>query len=303
MFPGQGAQRVGMGRELAEAFPIARQTYDEANDVLGFDLAKACFEGPVEALMATESCQPAVLTTSVAAWRVARDHGLEGDLVLGHSLGEYAALVACGSLSFPVALRLVAERGAATTAVVRKRPGSMAALLGATEAEVEAMCVEAGVWPANYNCPGQVVASGLRDGIDRLMALAGTRGVKARLLDIDGAFHSSVMAPAAERLRAALETVKVATPSLPFISTTSAALERRAEHLRALLVQQLTAPVRFTAAVRAALHLGADQFVELGPSKVLTGLVRRVRKNVETFNFAVPEDLAMLATLRRGAQA
>jgi [acyl-carrier-protein] S-malonyltransferase len=251
--------------------------------------------------MSAERTQPAVLVTSVAAWRVARAHGFRGDLAMGHSLGEYAALVACGSLSFPEALRLVVERSAATGAVVASHPGQMAALLGASDEDVEALCAEAGeVWPANYNCPGQIVASGLQRGVERLLDLAHARGIKARLLNVDGAFHSSVMAPAAERLKVALAGVKISAGSLPFLSATSAALEK-GERLRSLLAHQLTAPVRFTAAVRTALDMGVDRFVEFGNRKVLVGLVRRVRPDVQAFHLGDPEDLpAVLALARPG---
>lgn len=297
LFPGQGAQQVGMGKALSEVFPAARRTFEEANDHLGYDLAKICFEGPHDDLMSTRHCQPAVLTNSVAAWRVARDHGVVGDLTMGHSLGEYAALVACGSLSFEEALRLVEARGEATTDVVASNPGSMAALLGASDEDVEALCIEAGeVWPANYNCPGQIVASGRQRGIDRLLDLARARGIKAKLLDIDGAFHSSVMAPAADKLRETLSGVKINTPSLPFLSATSAAFER-GERLRSLLAQQLTAPVRFTQTVKMALDHGVDSFVEFGHRRVLVGLVRRIRPGIEAIHLGDPADLPALLAL------
>jgi [acyl-carrier-protein] S-malonyltransferase len=286
-----------MGRALAEVFPIARRTFEEANDILGYDLARICFEGPHDELMSTRHCQPAVLVNSVAAWRVATEHGITGDLTMGHSLGEYSALVACGSLGFAEALRLVEVRGEATNDVVAKSPGSMAALLGASDEDVEALCREAGeVWPANYNCPGQIVASGLHRGVDRLMVLAHARGIKAKLLDVDGAFHSSVMAPAAERLRESLSSVKINTPSLPFLSATSGAFER-GERLRSLLAQQLTAPVRFTQTVRMALDHGVDRFVEFGHRRVLVGLVRRIRPGVEAVNLGDPSDLPALLAL------
>lgn len=287
-----------MGKALVDAYPVARETFAEANDVLGFDLARLCFEGPHDTLMSTRVCQPAVLTTSVAAWRVAREHGIVGDIALGHSLGEYAALVAAESLSFETALRLVQARGDATTEVVAKHPGSMAAVLGASDEMVEALCAEAGeVWPANYNCPGQVVASGLRAGVERLLVLAKLRGFKAKMLDIDGAFHSSVMAPATEKLREALSTVMISTPSLLFLSATTAAFERRAEHVRTILAQQLTAPVRFTQSVRIALDHGIDGFVEFGPRRVLVGLVRRIRPGTEAVHLGAPADLPPLLTL------
>jgi [acyl-carrier-protein] S-malonyltransferase len=286
-----------MGRALAEAYPTARRTFEEANDLLGYDLARICFEGPDHELTSTRHCQPAILVNSVAAWRVAREHGVEGDLTMGHSLGEYAALVACGSLSFEEALRLVQARGAATTDVVAKSPGSMAAVLGASDEDVEALCREAGeVWPANYNCPGQIVASGLHRGVERLVALARSRGIKTRTLDIDGAFHSSVMAPAAERLREALSGVKINTPSLPFLSATSAAFEK-GERLRSVLAQQLTAPVRFTQTVRMALDHGVESFVEFGHRRVLVGLVRRIRPDVHAVHLGHPSDLPALLAL------
>ncbi len=302
MFPGQGSQHVGMGAALAREYPVARRTFEEANDVLGFDLARVCFEGPDDLLLDTSHCQPAVLTMSVAAWRVAGQEGLVGDLTLGHSLGEYAALVASGALDFPAALRLVQARGAATNDVARLVPGSMAALLGATEQEAEEMCAEAGdVWPANYNCPGQIVASGLHRGVDRLLDLARSRGFKVRLLDVEGAFHSSVMAPAADRLKDALSGVRVHAPSLPFLSATSAAVEAGTERVKQILTQQLTGPVRFTQAVRAAMDMGTSDFVELGPRRVLVGLVRRIRPDVQVHHLGTPDDIpAIVALAARG---
>ena len=289
-----------MGRAMTAAFPVAQRTFEEANDVLGYDLTRICFEGPHEELMLTRHCQPAILANSVAAWRVAREAGVEGDLTMGHSLGEYSALVACGSLSFEEALRLVKARGDATTIAAAASPGGMAALLGASDEDVEAMCAEAGeVWPANYNCPGQIVASGLHRGVDRLIDLAHARGIKSKILDVDGAFHSAVMAPAADRLREALSSVKIGTPSLPFLSATSGAFEK-GERLRSLLAQQLTAPVRFTQTVRAALDHGADTFVEFGHRRVLVGLVRRIRPDVQAVHLGQPSDLpALLALARR----
>ena len=201
MFPGQGAQEVGMGLALAQAYPVARAAFDEANEALGYDIASICFTGPAEALVPTDVCQPAILATSVAAWRVATEHGLVADIVMGHSLGEYSALVAAGAIDYAQALRLVAERGAAMHAAGRERPGTMAALLGQSDHDAEALCSEVGeVWPANYNCPGQVVASGSVEGIERLLAITAERGVRAARLQVGGAFHSPLMAPAARRL-------------------------------------------------------------------------------------------------------
>ncbi len=298
MFPGQGSQQVGMGAGLHREYATARAIFEEANDVLGYDVARLCFEGPHDQLMRTDFCQPAVLTTSVAAWRVAREHGLEADLAMGHSLGEYAALVASETIGFEAALRLVVERGLATEEVAARVPGQMAALLGATDEEAEALCREAGdVWPANYNCPGQIVASGGRRGIDRLVEIARAHGFKTRVLDIEGAFHSSVMSPAADRLREALAGVRFSTPSMPFLSATTTAIEAKAERVRGLLAQQLTAPVKFTQSVRTALDLGVDQFVECGPRRVLVGLVRRIRTDVEVLHVGSPDDLPAIVAL------
>lgn len=295
MFPGQGAQEVGMGLALAEAYPVARAAFDEANDALGYDIASICFTGPADALVPTDVCQPAILATSVAAWRVATEHGLVADIVMGHSLGEYSALVAAGAIDYAQALRLVAERGAAMHVAGRERPGTMAALLGQSDRDAEALCAEAGeVWPANYNCPGQVVASGSVEGIERLLAMASERGVKAARLQVGGAFHSPLMAPATERLEPALAAWSPTEPSPSFLSTTTVAIEP-AERLREVLLEQLVAPVRFGHAVEHALQMGVTRFVEFGPGRVLSGLVRRVRREAETVQIGTPDDIVALA--------
>lgn len=294
LFPGQGAQEVGMGRELAEAFPVARGTFDEANDALGYDITAIIFEGPAEKLVPTDVCQPAILAMSVAAWRVAAEHGLRGDVALGHSLGEYSALVATGAIDYAEALRIVAERGAAMHQAGIERPGTMAALLGQSDADAEALCAEAGdVWPANYNCPGQIVASGTVDGVERLLALAAERGVKSARLQVGGAFHSPLMAPAAARLAPALEAWHPGEPNPAFMSTTTVQVEGP-ERVREVLLGQLTAPVRFGQAVERALALGVQRFVEIGPGRVLSGLVKRVRRDVPTSQISLPEHIVAL---------
>ncbi|MDX6554518.1 MAG: [acyl-carrier-protein] S-malonyltransferase [Miltoncostaeaceae bacterium] len=295
LFPGQGAQFVGMGQELADAFPTARRTFEEADDALGYSLSRVCFAGPEDRLTATDVCQPALVATSVAAWRVAAEHGLEGGIVLGHSLGEYSALVAAGSLPFDAALRLVAERGAAMQAAAEARPGTMLALLGMADEDVQVLCAEAGeAWPANYNCPGQVVASGTIEGIARLAELAAERGAKTAALKVGGSFHSPLMAPAADRLAPALAAWEPGPASPPFLSTTTC-VEEPPERMRAVLLSQLTSPVRFGDAVEAALAGGVERFVELGPGRVLSGLVKRVRRDVPTAQVGKPDDLAALA--------
>ncbi|HWH14318.1 MAG TPA: ACP S-malonyltransferase [Miltoncostaeaceae bacterium] len=294
MFPGQGAQFVGMGRELHDRFPAARATFAEADEVLGYPLSEICFAGPAERLTQTDVCQPALVTVSVAAWRVAAEHGLTGDLVMGHSLGEYSALVAAEAIGFADAVRLVAERGAAMQAAADARPGTMAAVLGSGDEEVAALCDRAGdVWPANFNCPGQVVVSGTAEGVDRLLGLVAEAGGRATRLQVAGAFHSPLMAPAADRLAPALAAWEPAPPAIPFLSTTTAEREG-AERMREILLTQLTAPVRFGAAVAHALEAGGTRFVELGPGRVLSGLVKRVRRDTDTVQIGTPGDLGVL---------
>jgi [acyl-carrier-protein] S-malonyltransferase len=296
MFPGQGAQAVGMGEALAGAFPTARRTFEEADDVLGYALSEVCFAGPAERLTETHVCQPALVATSTAAFRVAREEtGFAPGLVMGHSLGEYSALVAAGAMGFAEALRIVAERGAAMREAGATTPGTMAAVVGLDDDEVRALAEEAGeAWPANYNCPGQVVVSGTASAIDRLVELAGERGARTARLVVDGAFHSPLVASAAERLRPALERWEPAPADPPFLSTTTVAVEPP-ERLRGVLVDQVTSPVRFGDGVRAAIDLGAERFVELGPGKVLSGLVRRVRRDLPTGQVGELADLDALA--------
>jgi [acyl-carrier-protein] S-malonyltransferase len=283
-----------MGRALAEAFPVARAAFEEADEVLGYPLSAACFEGPMELLTRTDVCQPAILATSIAALRAGREQGLRGDLVMGHSLGEYTALVAAGAMGYAEALRLVAERGEAMQRAAEARGGTMAAVLGMSDDDVEALCAEAGdVWPANLNCPGQVVASGTAEGIERLLALVAARGGKGARLSVGGAFHSPLMAPAADRLEPALRAWTPREPSPAFLSTTTVALES-AERLRGVLLEQLTRPVRFGASVSAALERGVERFVEVGHGRVLSGLVRRVRRDVPTVQVGIPDDVAAL---------
>lgn len=298
VFPGQGAQFVGMGADLAAQYEVVRRTFEEADDVLGYALSDICFTGPLERLTETDVCQPALVAASVAAYRAAvQTNDFAPGIVLGHSLGEYSALVAAGALDFAQALRIVAERGAAMRAAAVASPGGMIAVLGLADEAVAGLVAEVSdVWLANMNCPGQVVVSGTAAGIDRLEAVAAERSARTARLQVDGAFHSPLMAPAARRLSPALDAWQPAEPDVPFLSTTTCVVEPTSR-MRAVLLDQLTAPVRFGPAVEAALDLGVDRVVEFGPGRVLSALVRRVRRSLPVAQVGVPEDLdALVAT-------
>ncbi len=294
-FPGQGSQDVGMGRAFAEAFPQARAVYEEASEEVGFDVAKVCFEGPIEDLTRTEVQQPALVATSLACLRAVQTIGLEPDYVIGHSVGEYSALAAAGALSSREAVALVRERGAAMAEAAEENPGAMAAVLGLRDEAVEELCSEIGdVWPANYNCPGQIVVSGVNGAIDRLIEAATVLGARRAVkLRISGAFHSPLVARAAERLRPALMRVNWREPAPPFMSTVTAKIET-AQRLAGVLVEQVTAPVRFTQAVGGLVREGVDTCVEIGPGQVLSGILRRCDRSLRTFSVGDPEGLRKL---------
>jgi len=271
-FPGQGSQDVGMGRAIAEEFPAARAAYDEASEAAGFDVAKLCFEGSLEDLTRTELQQPALVATSIACLRAVNTLGVRPDYVIGHSVGEYSALAAADAIGVGDAVALVCERGRAMAEAARETPGAMAAVLGLDDSIVEELCegIE-GVWPANYNCPGQVVVSGQNAAVDRLIEEAAARGARKTVkLRVSGAFHSPLVARAAERLGPVLTEAAWHEPSPPFMSTVTARLED-AQRIGSLLVEQLTAPVRFTQAVRGLVKDGVEMFVEIGPGQVLSG--------------------------------
>ncbi|MGH3014478.1 MAG: ACP S-malonyltransferase [Gaiellaceae bacterium] len=294
-FPGQGSQDVGMGRDIAAEFPEARAAYDEASDAVGFDVAKLCFEGSIEELTRTELQQPALVTTSIACLRAVRTLGIEPDYVIGHSVGEYSALAAADAIGTGDAVALVRARGEAMAEAARETPGAMAAVLGLEDAVVEELCLTIeGVWPANYNCPGQIVVSGENAAVDRLIEEAAARGARKTVkLRVSGAFHSPLVARAAERLRPALAKASWRDPAPPFMSTVSAKIED-AQRIGALLVDQLTGPVRFTQAVRGLVKDGAEMFVEIGPGQVLSGLLRRCDRSLRTISVGDPEALRKL---------
>ncbi len=301
-FPGQGSQDVGMGRAFAEAFPEARAVYAEASDAVGLDLERLCFEGPIEELTRTELQQPALVATSLACLRAVETTGVRPDVVVGHSVGEYSALAAAGAVSDRDAVALVHARGAATAAAAAEQPGAMAAVLGLDDAVVEELCAEiGGVWPANYNCPGQLVVSGENAAVDRLIEEASRRGARRAVkLRISGAFHSPLVARAADRLRPALARVSWSEPSPPFMSTVTAKLES-AQRLGTILLEQVTAPVRFTQAVRALAKDGAGTFVEIGPGSVLSGLLRRCDRSFRTVSVNDPDGVKKLEEMLSAA--
>jgi [acyl-carrier-protein] S-malonyltransferase len=294
-FPGQGSQTVGMGSAIADEFPAARAVYDDASEAVGFDVAKLCFEGSIEDLTRTELQQPALVATSIACLRAVETLGIRPDYVIGHSVGEYSALAAASAIQAGPAVALVRERGEAMAEAAHETPGAMAAILGLEDAVIEELCEHIeGVWPANYNCPGQVVVSGENEAVDKLSAEATARGARKTVkLRVSGGFHSPLVARAAERLRPALAKVHWRDPVTPYMSTVSARLED-AHRIAGLLAEQLTAPVRFTQAVRGLVKDGVETFVEIGPGQVLGGLLRRCDRSLRTISVGDPESLRKL---------
>lgn len=284
-----------MGKAMAAEHELARLTFEEADDVLGIDLSRLCFDGPADDLNLTLNCQPATIACSVAAWRVAVAQGATAGMVIGHSLGEYSALVAAGSLDLADALRLSVVRGQVTGEVARRTPGAMAAVLGVSDEEVAALCESAGeIWPANFNSPGQVVVSGRRQALSRLMELAAARKIKVRPLEIEGAFHCPLMEPARDGLEQAIAQITLRVPEVPFLSATTATLEHSPERIAQMLSDQLTSAVRFTEAINLAGAAGVSRFVEFGCRRVLAGLVRRIAPDADEMLVAEPADLAGL---------
>jgi [acyl-carrier-protein] S-malonyltransferase len=294
-FPGQGSLKAGMGREIAGAVPESMDVFERASEASGLDLVYLCFDAPEAELVETEVQQPALVATSLAVLAAIRKRGIKPDFVVGHSVGEVAALAASSMVKLEEAIALVRERGLAMAEAARHNPGSMAAILGLDDEAVERICRRIrNVWPANYNCPGQVVVSGRDIAVDEACGVAGEMGARRAVkLRVSGAFHSPLVARAADRLRPTLERVKFSEPAAPLMSTVTARVET-ARRMRPLLVEQLTAPVRFTQAAQALMKEGVQTFVEVGPGNVLSGLVKRIDRNVRTVSVDGPAALAKL---------
>ena len=308
LFPGQGAQAVGMGRALADAHPAAREVFDAADRALGFELSRICWEGPEDVLRETRHAQPALLVHSVAALRLVEAAGIAPSWCAGHSLGEYSACVAAGALAFEDAVRLVHRRGELMHRAGTERPGTMAAVLGLANDDVAAACADASaagvVVPANLNAPGQVVISGEPAAVERAGEACKARGAKRVIpLVVSGAFHSPLMASAATGLGESLRSTRFADARCPIVANVSAAPVQGADGVRDSLERQLLGAVRWEDSMRALLAAGADGFVELGAGKVLRGLLRTIAKDAASWNVEDPDSLqATLAALRPQAQ-
>lgn len=301
IFPGQGSQYAGMGKDLTDNFKIARDTFAEADDALGFKLSELCFNGPEDDLKLTMNTQPAILAVSIAALRVLQSEiDIKADFLAGHSLGEYSALVASGALSLPDALRTVRSRGKFMQEAVPVGVGAMAAILSVEEAVLADICQEAAqgevVSPANFNSPGQIVIAGHATAVARAIEIAKARGFrKAMLLPVSAPFHSALMVPAGERLAGVLQQVEVSEMKAPVITNVEATANIDSSRVRELLVAQVSAPVKWDTSVREMTRLGVASFIEIGPGKVLSGLVKRIDKEVATANI---EDSAGLKVLQ-----
>jgi [acyl-carrier-protein] S-malonyltransferase len=306
VFPGQASQYPGMGRELAEMYPSAKAVFDEADKTLGFSISKMCFEGSEEDLKLTANTQPAILTCSIATYRVLEEKGLAPDFVAGHSLGEYSALVAAGSLKFADAVRLVRKRGNYMQEAVPAGKGAMAAIMGLSPAVVSDVCKRAAQGqvcaPANLNSPDQTVISGDADAIKRAVELASQAGAKrATILPVSAPFHSALMMPAQEKLEHELKKTHFDKLRVPLVTNVDADTIETGEQAREALVRQVTAAVHWEESVRLLIEEGVNTFVEVGPGKVLTGLLRQIERSVATLN--VEDETSLLKTVEKIAGA
>ena len=298
IFPGQGSQQVGMGAELARDYPIANTIFQEADAALGRALSQLCFEGPEDALKQTENTQLAILTCSVATLQILKEFGITPNTVAGHSLGEYSALVAAGVLEFADAFRLVQARASLMAEASATQQGTMAAILGMEIEQLQQLCdrIKGTVNIANYNCPGQLVISGEVDAVNQVVSLAkieiGER--RCRLLPVSGAFHSPLMAPAQQKFKSVLDTVTLHPPNVDIAMNVTGEFATNAEHIRQLLFQQITQPVQWEKTLRTIEKTGITDFIEVGPGKVLSGLVKRTLSDSSALN---AEDIKTLSVV------
>ncbi|HTZ47121.1 MAG TPA: ACP S-malonyltransferase [Verrucomicrobiae bacterium] len=300
IFPGQASQYPGMGKELAEKYPVARAVFEEADAALGISISKICFEGTEEELKLTANTQPAILTVSVAAYRVLAERGITADYMAGHSLGEYSALVAAGSLNFADAVKVVRKRGTYMQEAVPAGQGSMAAIMGLSPTVVLEVCKKAAQGevcsPANLNSPEQTVISGSAAAVKRAVEIASQTGAKrAVVLAVSAPFHCALMMPAQEKLEKDLATTKFADLQIPLVTNVDADEIGKGEEARSSLIRQVTMPVRWEESMRVLLDDSVNTFVEVGPGKVLTGLMRQIERSVTTLN--VEDEKSLMATL------
>jgi [acyl-carrier-protein] S-malonyltransferase len=306
VFPGQASQYSGMGKELAEKYPVARAVFDEADKALGFSLSKLCFEGTEDDLKLTANTQPAILTVSVAAGRVLAEKGIAPDFVAGHSLGEYSALVAAGSVKFADAVKLVHKRGMYMQEAVPAGQGAMAAIMGLSPAVVQDACKRAAEGeicsPANLNSPEQTVISGHAGAVKRAVEIASQLGAKrSMVLPVSAPFHSALMMPAQEKLEEDLNAAAFEDLQVPLVTNVDADSIRQGEEARSALIRQVTMPVRWEESMRMLLDEGVNTFVEVGPGRVLTGLMRQIERSVATLN--VEDEKSLQATVEKIAGA
>lgn len=289
VFPGQGSQYAGMGKDLAENFPVAMEIFDTANKVLGYDIKKLCFEGPEDELVKTEITQPAILTMSIAAYKVLESKGIKPDVTAGLSLGEYCSLVISGTLDFKDAVKLVSKRGKYMQDAVPQGVGGMAAVMGLDREDVELICKEASdigvVEPANINCPGQIVISGELNAIDKATTLAKEKGAKRVIkLSVSAPFHCSMLKPAGDKLSVDLNGIDFGHLNIPVISNVTGEYIKSEFDIKNLLIRQVSNPVLWEDSVRLMLKDGVDTFIEVGPGKSLSGFIKKIDKNASILN-------------------